>query len=147
MTICGLPCFELKFVLLFLVFSKSDFTFFLKVNEIDSKEGIAPLNLYIDEEFDCVSPGGTGGVKTITNYALMSNVLKARAIAKNRGFSDLLYLDAKHRKYLEDVSSCNIFIVKGNLISTPTTNRTILEGVTRKSIIEIARDHGYQVTT
>ncbi|XVE68702.1 hypothetical protein DITRI_Ditri09bG0090200 [Diplodiscus trichospermus] len=89
------------------------------------------------------SLGGTGRVKTITNYAL---VMKAITRAKNRGFSDVLYLDAKNRKYLEDVSSCNIFIVKGNLISTPAANGTILEGVTQKSIIEIARDHGYQVT-
>ncbi|KAK8552067.1 hypothetical protein V6N13_120497 [Hibiscus sabdariffa] len=106
------------------------------------KEGTAPLNLYIDEEFVRASPGGAGGVKTITNYA---PVLKAIARAKERGFSDVLYLDAVNRKYLEEVSSCNIFIVKGNHILTPAASGTILEGITRKSILEIARDHGYQV--
>ncbi|XWS25463.1 hypothetical protein CRYUN_Cryun27aG0070400 [Craigia yunnanensis] len=121
-----------------------EYTFLIYVSPVRNyfKEGTAPLNLYIDEEFVRASPGGAGGVKTITNYA---PVMKAIAKAKSRGFSDVLYLDALNRKYLEEVSSCNIFIVKGNLISTPATNGTILEGVTRKSIIEIARDHGYQV--
>ncbi|XP_031247435.1 branched-chain-amino-acid aminotransferase 2, chloroplastic-like isoform X2 [Pistacia vera] len=105
-------------------------------------EGSAPLNLYIEEDFVRATPGGAGGVKTIGNYA---PVLKALTRAKNRGFSDVLYLDSVHRKYLEEVSSCNIFIVKGNVISTPATNGTILEGITRKSVIDIAHDHGYQV--
>ncbi|XVE70253.1 hypothetical protein DITRI_Ditri10aG0057700 [Diplodiscus trichospermus] len=121
-----------------------EYTFLIYASPVRNyfKDGTAPLNLYIDEEFVRASPGGAGGVKTITNYA---PVLKAIARAKSRGFSDVLYLDAKNRKYLEEVSSCNIFIVKGNFISTPAANGTILEGVTRKSIIEIARDHGYQV--
>lgn len=121
-----------------------EYTFVVYASPVGNyfKEGTAPLNLYIDEEFVRASPGGAGGVKTITNYA---PVLKAIARAKNRGFSDVLYLDAVNKKYLEEVSSCNIFIVKGNVISTPPTNGTILEGITRKSIIEIARDLGYQV--
>ncbi|XVF64255.1 hypothetical protein PTKIN_Ptkin09bG0153600 [Pterospermum kingtungense] len=121
-----------------------DYTFLIYASPVGNyfKEGTAPLNLYIDEEFVRASPGGAGGVKTITNYA---PVLKAIGRAKNRGFSDVLYLDALNRKYLEEVSSCNIFIVKGNLISTPRANGTILEGVTRKSIIEIGRDQGCQV--
>ncbi|KAK9047584.1 hypothetical protein V6N11_053423 [Hibiscus sabdariffa] len=121
-----------------------EYTFLVYASPVRNyfKEGTAPLNLYIDEEFVRAFPGGAGGVKTITNYA---PVLKAIARAKERGFSDVLYLDAVERKYLEEVSSCNIFIVKGNHISTPATNGTILEGVTRKSILEIARDQGYQV--
>lgn len=105
-------------------------------------------------------------------------VLKAMARAKSRGFSDVLYLDSANKKNLEEVSSCNIFLVKvpfkfiliggflflfffnlgvfilnyifyqsmqGNIISSPATGGTILPGVTRRSIIEIALDHGYQV--
>ncbi|MBA0775344.1 hypothetical protein Gotri_010496 [Gossypium trilobum] len=121
-----------------------EYTFLVYASPVRNyfKEGTAPLNLYIDEEFVRASPGGAGGVKTITNYA---PVLKAIARAKDRGFSDVLYLDAVSRKYLEEVSSCNIFIVKGNRISTPAISGTILQGITRKSILEIARDHGYQV--
>ncbi|KAH9755918.1 Branched-chain-amino-acid aminotransferase 2 [Citrus sinensis] len=106
------------------------------------KEGSAPLNLYIEEEFVRAAPGGAGGVKAMSNYA---PVLKALIRAKSRGFSDVLYLDSVNRKNVEEVSSCNIFVVKGNVISTPATNGTILEGITRRSVIEIARDYGYQV--
>ncbi|GLT41200.1 hypothetical protein SLA2020_152820 [Shorea laevis] len=106
------------------------------------KEGTAPLNLYIEEEVVRASPGGAGGVKSITNYA---PVLKAITKAKSKGFSDVLYLDAVNKKYIEEVSSCNIFVIKGNLISTPAANGTVLDGITQKSIIEIARDHDYQV--
>lgn len=106
------------------------------------KEGLAPINLLVQDEIHRAAPGGTGGVKTITNYA---PVLKAQMIAKSKGFTDVLYLDAVEKKYLEEASSCNIFMVKDNVISTPLTRGTILSGVTRGSIIEIARDYGYQV--
>lgn len=56
-----------------------------------------------------------------------------------------MYLDSVNKKNLEEVSSCNIFILKGNIISTPATSGTILAGITRKSIIEIASDYGFQV--
>ncbi|GMN52437.1 hypothetical protein TIFTF001_021572 [Ficus carica] len=70
--------------------------------------------------------------------------LKVVAEAKAKGFSDVLFLDAATGKNIE-VSSCNIFVLKGNFISTPATNGTILAGVTRKSVMEIAADFGYQV--
>jgi hypothetical protein len=57
----------------------------------------------------------------------------------------VVYLDAKTDTYLEEVSSCNIFVVKGNTIRTPPLAGTILPGVTRASIIELARSKGYEV--
>ncbi|XP_030944350.1 branched-chain-amino-acid aminotransferase 6-like [Quercus lobata] len=101
-----------------------------------------PLNLLVEDKTHRATPGGTGDIKTITNY---SPVYKAIAQAKARGFSDVLFLDAVTKKYIEEVSSCNIFIVKGNVISTPASCGTILPGITRKSIIEIALGFGYQV--
>ncbi|ONK76117.1 uncharacterized protein A4U43_C03F24080 [Asparagus officinalis] len=106
------------------------------------KEGLAPINLLVQDEIHRATPGGTGSVKTITNYA---PVLKAQMIAKSKGFTDVLYLDSVKKKYLEEASSCNIFIVKDSVISTPITQGTVLSGITRRSIIEIARDYGYQV--
>ncbi|KAI9199922.1 hypothetical protein LWI28_000371 [Acer negundo] len=122
----------------------SEYTFLAFASPVGNyfKEGSAPLNLYVEDEFHRATPGGAGGVKSISNYA---PALKALGRAKNRGFSDVLYLDSVKKKYVEEVSSCNIFIVKDNVISTPATNGTILPGVTRKSIIEIARDYGYRV--
>ncbi|KAJ6709670.1 BRANCHED-CHAIN-AMINO-ACID AMINOTRANSFERASE 2 CHLOROPLASTIC [Salix koriyanagi] len=121
-----------------------EYTFLIYASPVGNyfKEGLKPLSIYVEEEFHRATRGGAGGIKSITNYA---PVLKAMARAKSRGFSDVLYLDSANKKNLEEVSSCNIFLVKGNVISTPATNGTILPGVTRRSIIEIARDHGYQV--
>ncbi|XP_044474787.1 branched-chain-amino-acid aminotransferase 2, chloroplastic-like isoform X2 [Mangifera indica] len=121
-----------------------EYTFLVFASPVGNyyKEGVAPLNLYVEDEFHRATLGGAGGVKTISNYA---PALKALSRAKNRGFSDVLYLDSVKKKNLEEVSSCNIFVVKGNVISTPATTGTILEGITRKSIIEIAQDYGFQV--
>lgn len=65
--------------------------------------------------------------------------------AKSKGFADVLYLDPVHKRYVEEASSCNLFVVKGGAVATPATAGTILPGITRKSIIELARDRGYQV--
>ncbi|KAF3447488.1 hypothetical protein FNV43_RR12674 [Rhamnella rubrinervis] len=121
-----------------------EFTFLVYASPVGNyfKEGLAPLHLYVEDEFDRASYGGTGGIKAISNYA---PVMKAQLRAKSRGFSDVLYLDSVKKRYVEEVSASNIFTVKGNLIATPATNGTILPGVTRRSIIEIARDLGYQV--
>ncbi|CAH9053566.1 unnamed protein product [Cuscuta europaea] len=102
----------------------------------------APLNIYIEEEFHRSSRGGSGGVKSITNYA---PVMKSLLRAKGKGFSDVLYLDSTHKRYVEEVSSCNLFMVKGDVVLTPPAGVTILSGITRKSIIDIARDLGYKV--
>ncbi|KAL0757837.1 hypothetical protein Bca101_095505 [Brassica carinata] len=121
-----------------------EYTFIVYASPVGNyfKEGVAALNLYVEEEHARAAPGGSGGVKSITNYA---PVLKALSRAKSLGYSDVLYLDSVKKKYLEEASACNVFVVKGRTISTPATNGTILEGITRKSVMEIACDQGYQV--
>lgn len=73
-------------------------------------------------------------------------VLTTQLNAKEHGFDDVVYLDAKTDTCLEEVSSCNIFVVKGNKIKTPPLEGTILPGVTRKSILELAKSRGYEVS-
>ncbi|KFK28461.1 hypothetical protein AALP_AA8G517300 [Arabis alpina] len=121
-----------------------DYTFLIYVSPVGNyfKEGVAPINLIVESEFHRATPGGTGGVKTIGNYAA---VLRAQSIAKAKGYSDVLYLDCVYKRYIEEVSSCNIFIVKDNVISTPEIKGTILPGITRKSIIDVARSQGFKV--
>ncbi|KAB2617655.1 branched-chain-amino-acid aminotransferase 3 [Pyrus ussuriensis x Pyrus communis] len=121
-----------------------EYTFLIYVSPVGNyfQEGVAPINLIVEHELHRATPGGTGGVKTIGNYAA---VLKAQSAAKAKGYSDVLYLDCVHKKYLEEVSLCNIFVVKDNVISTPAIKGTILPGVTRKSIIDVARSEGFQV--
>ncbi|XP_068656096.1 branched-chain amino acid aminotransferase 2, chloroplastic-like [Aristolochia californica] len=121
-----------------------EYTFLIYVSPVGNyfKEGLSPINLVVENEFHRATPGGTGGVKTIGNYAA---VLKAQAAAKVKGYSDVLYLDSVCKRYLEEVSSCNVFIVKGEVIATPAIQGTILPGITRKSLIDVARSQGYQV--
>ncbi|KAL6012851.1 Branched-chain-amino-acid aminotransferase, mitochondrial [Asimina triloba] len=105
-------------------------------------EGLTPLNLFVDDVFHRAIQGGAGGAKTICNYA---PVLKAQTQAKSKGFSDVLYLDSANKKNLEEASSCNVFIVKNNVVSTPATQGTILSGITRKSIMDLCPYYGFQV--
>ncbi|KAK2984055.1 hypothetical protein RJ640_020430 [Escallonia rubra] len=87
-----------------------EYTFLLYASPFGNnyfKEGA--LNLYIEDEYHRASRGGSGGVKSITNY---SPVLKALTKAKGRGFSDVLYLDSLNKRYIEEASSSNIFVVK-----------------------------------
>ncbi|KAL9244113.1 hypothetical protein vseg_017921 [Gypsophila vaccaria] len=121
-----------------------EYTFLIYASPVGNyfKDGTAALNLYVDTEYDRASRGGTGAIKTIGNYG---PGLKPLMRAKSRGFSDVLYLDSVNGKYIEEVSSCNVFLVKENTIATPPAKGTILPGITRKSIIEIARDLGYEV--
>ncbi|KAI3465219.1 hypothetical protein Pfo_021882 [Paulownia fortunei] len=122
----------------------SEYTFLVYASPVGNyfKEGMGPLNLYVEDEFHRAARGGAGGIKSITNYA---PVLKPLSRARDRGFSDVLYLDSVNKRNIEEVSSCNVFILKGNVLSAPASNGTILEGVTRKSIMDIARNLGYQV--
>ncbi|XP_021903749.1 branched-chain-amino-acid aminotransferase 2, chloroplastic-like [Carica papaya] len=120
-----------------------EYTFLIFASPIANHyKGQSSFNLFINDEVHRACPGGGGDVKSITNYA---PVFEAVNQAKANGYSDILFLDASTGKYIEEVSSCNIFIVKGNVISTPTLKGTILPGITRKSVLEIALDLGYQV--
>jgi branched-chain amino acid aminotransferase len=103
---------------------------------------LTPIDLTVEETYHRAAPGGSGSTKCIGNY---SPVLKVQLEAKNQGFSDVMYLDAKENKYIEEVSSCNFFCVKGKKISTPSLQGTILPGITRKSICELAAARGFTV--
>ncbi|KAL6210018.1 hypothetical protein ACLB2K_020956 [Fragaria x ananassa] len=73
-------------------------------------------------------------------------VYKSQKEARAKGFSDVLFLDSVTGKNIEEISTANIFILNGNVVSTPALiNGTVQPGVTRKSIMEIALDFGYQV--
>jgi len=65
--------------------------------------------------------------------------------AKAQGFAEIIYLDAVHHRYVEEVGAANFFCVSDDVISTPELTGTILPGVTRASVIEIAKDMGYDV--
>eukprot|EP00475_Leptophrys_vorax_P038623 TRINITY_DN68475_c0_g1_i1.p3 TRINITY_DN68475_c0_g1~~TRINITY_DN68475_c0_g1_i1.p3 ORF type:complete len:416 (+),score=1.00 TRINITY_DN68475_c0_g1_i1:223-1470(+) len=121
-----------------------EYTFLIYVSPVGNyfKGGtLTPISLKVEEEYHRAAPGGTGAAKTIGNY---SPVLKTQMAAKQDGFSDVVYLDAQENKYIEEVSSCNIFVVKDGVISTPDLRGTILAGITRRSILELAQSLGYK---
>ncbi|KAK7319546.1 hypothetical protein RJT34_04268 [Clitoria ternatea] len=121
-----------------------EYTFLIYCSPVGSYHQGSSLNIKVEDRlYRAISGhGGTGGIKSITNYA---PVYSATAEAKANGFTDVLFLDSATGKNIEEASSCNVFVVKSDAISTPVIDGTILPGITRKSIIDIATDLGYQV--
>jgi branched-chain amino acid aminotransferase len=101
-----------------------------------------PVKLLADEKYVRAAKGGTGEAKAAGNYA--GSLLPAR-IAREKGFDQVLWLDARYRKFLQEVGTMNIFFVIGDKIITPLTDGAILKGITRDSIITILQEKGYQV--
>jgi branched-chain amino acid aminotransferase len=89
------------------------------------------------------TPNGTGWIKVSSNYVISA---LAKHEAMQAGYMECIYLDATHRKYVEEGSSCNIFFyLKSGELVTPELGDTILPGITRKSLVELARDQGTRV--
>ena len=90
------------------------------------------------------TPQGTGWIKAASNYVISA---LAKHEAAEAGFMECVFLDATHRKYVEEGSSCNIFFrLKSGELVTPALGDTILPGITRSSIIELARDRNVAVS-
>lgn len=107
------------------------------------KEGFAPVPVYITDEYVRAVAGGVGEAKTGGNYAAS---LYAGERAREKGYSQVLWLDAVEHCYVEEVGAMNIcFVYEGKRIVTPPLTGSILPGVTRKSVIELGRDLGYEV--
>ena len=116
-----------------------EYTFMVFVSPVGPyfKGGIQPLNLKVSNEYHRAAPKGIGDAKAIGNY---SASLYPLTEAKNRGFDEVLYLDAKNEKFVEEVGSANLFALKGNTLKTPSLTGSILPGVTRDSIIALAKE-------
>lgn len=107
-------------------------------------EGFNPVPVYISHEYRRAVKGGTGAAKTGGNYAAS---LLAGADAKDKGYSQVLWLDAIEGRFIEEVGAMNICFVYGDdHIVTPPLTGSILPGVTRDSVIKLGRHLGYQVT-
>jgi branched-chain amino acid aminotransferase len=100
------------------------------------------VSVYIEREIIRAAPGGTGATKCGGNYAA---ALPGLNRARKLGAEQVLWLDATNRQYVEEVGAMNIMFVYENAIVTPPLMGTILPGVTRSSIIELARSLGYTV--
>jgi branched-chain amino acid aminotransferase len=101
------------------------------------KEGLNPVRLITPGEYIRAAKGGLGGVKTPANYA--ATLLPAEE-AKKKGFTQVLWLDGKERKYVEEVGTMNLFFLIGDKLITPSLEGSILAGVTRDTVINLARE-------
>lgn len=108
-------------------------------------EGLAPIKIYVEPKYTRACPGGMGFTKCGGNYATS---LLAGQIAEQKGYSQVLWLDGVERKYVEEVGAMNIFFkIDGKLYTALAEDQdgTVLPGVTRRSIIELLKDWGYEV--
>ncbi|MBQ6810486.1 MAG: branched-chain amino acid aminotransferase [Firmicutes bacterium] len=105
-------------------------------------EGLKPVKIYVEDEYVRAVKGGMGFAKTAGNYAAS---LLAGEVAHEKGYSQVLWLDGIEHKNVEEVGAMNIFFKFKDELVTPALNGSILGGITRKSIIELARSMGVTV--
>lgn len=104
--------------------------------------GLAPTKILIEKQYTRAARGGMGFAKTAGNYA---SSLIAGVEAHEKGCDQVLWLDAEERKYVEEVGSMNMMFVIDGKIVTPDLDGTILPGITRNSVLTLAKDMGLQV--
>src|SRR6476646_6854736 len=104
---------------------------------------VAPMRIYVEEKYTRAAPGGVGYAKAAGNYG---GSMLATAEAKRKGYDQVLWTDAFEHKYVQEIGTMNVFFVMGNTIVTPDLGAgTILEGVTRDSIIVLLKEMGLKV--
>ena len=123
--------------------SKS-YLFYIILSPVGSyyPEGFNPTKIYVSSKYVRAAKGGIGEAKTSANY--VGTLLIAQE-AINSGYTQVLYLDAKELKYVEEVGTSNMFFYIDDELVTPPLNGTILPGITRDSVLKIARSWGLNV--
>ncbi len=126
------------------VSAAKEYLFYIIVGPVGAyyASGLAPVKIYVEESYRRAVKGGTGFAKTGGNYAAS---LIAGEEAHNRGFSQALWLDGREGKYIEEVGSMNMFFKIDGVLVTPELGGSILPGITRDSVIKLAKDMGVKV--
>lgn len=116
-----------------------EYTFMVFVSPVGPyfKGGVKPLRLTVSNDYHRAAPKGIGNAKAIGNY---SASLYPLTEAKNRDFDEVIYLNAKDEKFVDEVGSANLFVLTENTIKTPKLDGSILPGITRDSVITLAKD-------
>ena len=104
--------------------------------------GLAPISIYVEDEYVRAVRGGVGHAKAAGNYA--ASILAAQK-AEEKGYVQVLWLDGLERRYVEEVGAMNMMFVYGDKIVTPALSGSILPGITRDSILKLASSMGYKV--
>ncbi len=101
-----------------------------------------PVSIYVHDKYVRAFPGGIGFTKAAGNYgATMFPVAEIRKM----GYDQILWMDGLEHKYVQEIGTMNFFVIIGDKVLTPNLNDTILEGVTRNSVITLLRDKGLTV--
>jgi branched-chain amino acid aminotransferase len=118
----------------------SEYTFLVFVTPVGPyfKGGVKPVNMLISRDFDRAAPKGTGTFKVGGNYAAS---LRAIMAARESGYANTIFLDAKEKKYIDECGPANFFGIKDNTYITPKSE-SILNSITNMSLIEIAKSLG-----
>lgn len=106
------------------------------------ESGLDPVKIWIEDEYVRAVKGGIGEAKTGGNYVAS---LASQVKAHEEGYSQVLWLDGIHRKYIEEVGAMNIFFKINGTVITPELNGSILPGVTRDSVIALCKEWGVPV--
>ena len=101
------------------------------------ESGLDPVKIWIEDEYVRAVKGGIGEAKTGGNYVAS---LASQVKAHDEGYSQVLWLDGVHRKYIEEVGAMNIFFKINGTVITPELNGSILPGVTRDSVIALCKE-------
>ncbi len=121
------------------------YLFFIIVGPVGAyyPEGFNPVKIWVSEEYVRAVRGGVGEAKCAGNYA---GSLKAQVTAQKAGYTQVMWLDALERKYVEEVGTMNMFFVLGDEVVTSGLTGSILPGITRRSVIHLCRQWGLKVT-
>ncbi len=121
----------------------NEFLFLIFVTPVGPyfKEGFRPVDIVIARDSDRAAPQGTGHIKVGGNYAAS---LPGQEKAHGLGFSTVLYLDSKEKKYIDECGPANFFAIKNNSYITPESH-SILPSITNMSLMELAKDMGMSV--
>ena len=101
-----------------------------------------PVPVKVETHYSRAVQGGTGFAKAAGNYAA---ALYPAMLAAKEGFRQLIWTDSNEHKYIEEAGTMNVMFVINDILITPFTGDTILNGITRKSVVEIAKDWGVEV--
>ena len=125
------------------VHHSSQYIFFIILSPVGAyfKTGFMPVSLYVEETYVRAVAGGVGDVKTGGNYAA---TLLAGKKAEEKGFSQVMWLDARDHRFVEEVGSMNMFFVFGKRLVTPPLAGSILPGITRDSVLKLAPHLGLE---
>ncbi len=121
----------------------TEYLFFIILAPVGAyySSGFNPVGLWVSTDYSRAAEGGTGAAKAGGNYG---GSLAATGVAMKKGYGQVLWLDSKEHRYIEEVGAMNIFFIMNDKLVTPALTGTILPGITRKSVLQLAGDLGIE---